>query len=158
MIGLFFLFLFFPPTEHRYIELFLNSTASGAAEMSGFQVFCSGSVTLYKKVIARYCCIKIKDHKCFTFNTNFFSFLFFNLSGRGSSGYYGNSGGGGSRSSGLRGAYWWCHPTVPIHPGVRVASLQATFKRALLSRKADAKFLILSLSGWNEKSKTHLWP
>lgn len=27
-------------TEHRYIELFLNSTASGAAEMSEFHSFC----------------------------------------------------------------------------------------------------------------------
>lgn len=44
------------------------------------------------------------------------------FSGRGGGGgsYYSNSGGGGSsRSSGLRGAYWWCHPTLPIHPDVR---------------------------------------
>lgn len=45
------------------------------------------------------------------------------FSGRGGGGgggsYYSNSGGGGSsRSSGLRGAYWWCHPTLPIHPDV----------------------------------------
>lgn len=41
------------------------------------------------------------------------------FSGRGGGSYYSNSGGGGSsRSSGLRGSYWWCHPTLPIHPDV----------------------------------------
>lgn len=157
MIGLFFCFCFSPPQSIATLSCFSTQQPAALLKWVGFKCFVQAVLHFIKKVIARYFCIKIKDHKCFTFNTNFFSFLFFNLSGRGSSGYYGNSGGGGSRSSGLRGAYW-CHPTVPIHPGVRVASLQATFKRALLSRKADAKFLILSLSGRNEKSKTHLWP
>lgn len=32
-ISLLMVFLVMPPTEHRYIELFLNSTSSGASEM-----------------------------------------------------------------------------------------------------------------------------
>lgn len=39
--------------------------------------------------------------------------------GGGGGGYYSNSGGSGSsRSSGLRGAYWWRHPALSVHPDV----------------------------------------
>lgn len=72
------------------------------------------------------------------------TYLFKMLPDRGGGGYYGNSGGGGgSRSSGLRGAYWWNHPTLPIHPGVCLTSLEATFTQlTFLSRKADVKSLV----------------
>ena len=147
-------------TEHRYIELFLNSTASGAAEMSEFSYtfeikfdhfFVLANILLHTNiywglqrtydhdrdlgalngvlnvpnkslVVVPYLTVQLihySQEKLFSFST--LICLFKTLSGRGGGGYYGNSGGGGgggSRSSGLRGAYWWCHPTLPIHPDV----------------------------------------
>lgn len=94
----------FSSTEHRYIELFLNSTSSGAAELGEFLFV----LWLHRKA----CIIVWSGGHVICCRTDQMRFLF--PSGRGGGNYYSNSGGGsGSRSSGLRSSYWF---VFPVHP------------------------------------------
>ncbi|XP_060895951.1 heterogeneous nuclear ribonucleoprotein H3 isoform X2 [Labrus mixtus] len=89
--------------QHRYIELFLNSTSSGAAEMSTLSF-----PFVINKVNKLHSFWRVNEFvQNDDLNVKTSTCLFEILSGRGGGGgYYGNSsGGGGSRSSGLRGAY-----------------------------------------------------
>lgn len=108
-------------TEHRYIELFLNSTASGA-QTSKFP-FRPWNPSGLSQVAA------------FMWDIYTFSFL----SGR-SERYYGST--GGSRSSGLRGAYWRPHPSSDPF-WCLLAPFEATFTQLIPNRKTKGKLLFV---------------